>query len=188
MFRTPYRRGVVLAALPSVLLVATFANAGSNGPGAAPNAGPDGAIGVTITHTTAGDALAGTNGMTLYVFAEDSGGTSSCTTGRCARNWPAFEGEASQVRPASDVSGTFTTTSWGDGTRQIVHNGQPLYYYAGDGIPGDASGLKPGGAWLLAPVGDSSACQPVTPESDPSPTFDAPGPARHASESSNGEY
>lgn len=127
--------------------------------------------------------------MTLYVSTKDRGGASTCTTGKCATKWPAFEGEAALVRPGSGVSGTFATATWSDGTTQIVHNGQALYYYSGDEFPGDAKGQKPGGSWLIAPAGDSSACQvPSISDQSPEPTFNAPGPARHASESSNGEY
>jgi predicted lipoprotein with Yx(FWY)xxD motif len=189
MLTIPLRRSVALAALAGALLVSTLANARSGNNDGVPSPGPDGILAVTISHTNAGDALAGPNGMTLYVLTRDHDGSSSCIKGSCARRWPAFEGDALQIRLGSGVSGTFATTTWSDGTTQIVHNGQALYYYYGDAAPGDARGQKPGNGWLVAPVGDSSVCQPQPGSAqDPEPTFDAPGPARHASDHSGGEY
>ena len=78
--------------------------------------------------------------MTLYILTADTGGTSTCTTGGCATTWPALKGDGSQVQAGSGVSGTFSTTTWADGTKQVTHNEQPLYYFSGDSAPGDSNG------------------------------------------------
>jgi predicted lipoprotein with Yx(FWY)xxD motif len=144
-------RLVSTLAAGALLLVAC---APQTGAGSAPPSG--GAIEVTVSHTSAGDALAGPTGMTLYTYANDTDGTSSCTGG-CADAWPPLLGEGADVDPGDGVSGTFGTTTRDDGTNQVTHNGQPLYYYAGDAAAGDAKGDGVGGVWSIAPVGEASA-------------------------------
>ncbi|HUG31039.1 MAG TPA: hypothetical protein VMQ65_11060 [Candidatus Limnocylindria bacterium] len=184
-----HRRGAVLALVPGMLLLAAAAEASPTRPEFEPGAGSAQTMVLTVGHTSAGDALAGPNGMTLYVRTTDVDGVSDCTTGTCATTWPALKGDASQVRRGTGVSGSFGTTTWSDGTLQITHNGQPLYYYSRDIAVGDARGQKPGGAWLIAPVGDASACQTLPiPAPTAESTFRAPAPANRASENSNGEY
>jgi predicted lipoprotein with Yx(FWY)xxD motif len=115
-----------------------------------------GSIEVTVSHTSAGDALAGPNGKTLYTYANDTGSTSTCNGG-CADAWPPLLGDGAAVVPGEGVSGTFGTTTRDDGTKQVTHNGQPLYYYASDAVAGDAKGEGVGGVWSIAQVGEASA-------------------------------
>jgi predicted lipoprotein with Yx(FWY)xxD motif len=134
-----------------------------------------GGVDVTLSQTDAGDALAGAGGMTLYILTTDVDGNSTCTSGACASAWPALMGDGSQVQPGPGVSGTFGTATWADGTRQVTHNGQPLYYYAGDSAPGDANGQGSGGVWFIAPVGAASASRAQgTPDQSATPSYAAP--------------
>jgi predicted lipoprotein with Yx(FWY)xxD motif len=112
---------------------------------------------------SAGDALAGPNGMTLYIFTSDTDGSSTCNTG-CAEAWPPLLGDGSAVIAGGGVSGSFGTTTRDDGSKQVTHNGQPLYYHASDQEAGDATGQDVGGVWFIAPVGAASA----TPEASSS--------------------
>lgn len=144
------RLAITLAA-GALLLVACTPRTGAGS--AAPSAG---SIEVTVAHTSAGDALAGPNGMTLYVFANDTDGTSTCTGG-CADAWPPLLGDGADVAAGDGVSGSFGTTTRDDGDKQVTHNGQPLYYYADDAAAGDAKGDGVGGVWSIAPVGDTAA-------------------------------
>ncbi len=146
---TDRARAILPLVAASALVLAACAPAGSGSPGA--SAG--GAITITVSQTSEGDALAGAGGMTLYILTNDSDNTSTCTSGGCATTWPALKGEGSQVEAGSGVSGTFGTATWPDGTKQVTHNGQPLYYYSGDSAPGDAEGQGSGGVWFIAPVG-----------------------------------
>jgi len=88
-----------VTAAAALLLAACSAQpgAGSAPPSVGASAAPStSAIQVTVAHTSAGDALAGPNGMTLYVFKNDANGTSTCTGG-CATMWPPLLGDGSQV-------------------------------------------------------------------------------------------
>jgi len=149
----------------ALLLAACTQQAG--GGSAAPSSG---GTDVSVSHTAAGDALAGAGGMTLYIFKSDTDGTSTCTGG-CSDTWPPFLGDGSQVKAGDGVGGTFGTTTRADGGTQITHGGQPLYYYSGDKAAGDSNGEGIGGVWFIAPVDASSAGQtekPSAPASGPS--------------------
>lgn len=124
--------------------------------GAGSAAPSSGGIAVSVSHTSAGDALAGPNGMTLYTFANDTDGTSTCNGG-CADAWPPLLGDGSAVIAGDGVSGSFGTTTRDDGSEQVTHNGQPLYYHASDAAAGDSKGDGVGGVWSIAPVDGASA-------------------------------
>lgn len=115
-----------------------------------------GTIEITVSHTSAGDALAAAGGKTLYMLTADTGGSSTCTGG-CAETWPPLLGDGAQVNAGAGVTGTFGTTTRDDGSQQVTHNGQPLYYYSGDQAAGDATGQGVGGVWSIAPPGEASS-------------------------------
>ena len=161
------RLASTLAATALVLAACSQAGSGSGSPTA-------GGIEITVSNTSAGDALAGADGMTLYVFANDTDGTSTCT-GSCAETWPPLLGDGADVTAGSGVSGTFGTTTRDDGTKQVTHNGQPLYYYSDDAAAGDAKGDGVGGVWSIAPVGEASASQPASNAESVEPMSSEPG-------------
>lgn len=136
-----------------LLLAACTPQAGAGS--ASPSAG---GIEITVLTTSAGDALAGPDGMTLYIFTADTDGTSTCN-GDCAAEWPPLLGDGSEVNAGDGVTGEFATTTRDDGDKQITHAGQPLYYYSGDEAEGDSNGEGIGGKWFIAPVDESSASQ-----------------------------
>jgi predicted lipoprotein with Yx(FWY)xxD motif len=144
-----------------LLLAACTAPAGAGS--AAPSSG---GIDVTVSHTSAGDALAGADGMTLYIFTADAGGSSACT-GDCAAMWPPFMGDGSQVNAGDGISGSFGTITRDDGSKQITHGDQPLYYYSGDKAAGDSTGEGIFGKWFIAPVDESSASMGEQPSETP---------------------
>ena len=144
-------RLATIIAAGALLLVACTPQTGAGS--AVPSTG---GIEVTVSHTSAGDALAGPNGKTLYTYANDTDSGSNCNGG-CADAWPPLLGEGSAVEPGDGVSGTFGTTTRDDGSTQVTHNGQPLYYYAADTAAGDANGDGVGGVWSIAKVGGASA-------------------------------
>lgn len=86
-------------------------------------------------------------GRTLYIFSKDTSSTSTCT-GDCAKEWPPYVEDGSQV----------------------VFKGHPLYFFADDKSPGDTKGEGEddfGGLWTeVSPAG--TAVQPMHPSSEPS--------------------
>ena len=106
---------------------------------------------VKVGKTSAGNALVGEDGKTLYFFAKDTNGTIACT-GSCTGTWPPFTLDAGEKTSA----GQGVTASWlatvmrPDGKTQVTYNGHPLYYFASDTAAGDAKGNGYGGIWFIA--------------------------------------
>jgi len=101
---------------------------------------------VLETNTSAiyGEYLVDNRDFALYIFLNDSNGMSSCYNS-CAVNWPPvllndcngtawvnFEGD---IMP-NLIGATLRT----DDTAQLMYNNQPLYYFIGDKMAGDATG------------------------------------------------
>jgi predicted lipoprotein with Yx(FWY)xxD motif len=112
-------------------------------------------ISQNITLGTNGSARLGTyligwTGMTVYTYAKDSVGTTTCY-GQCAQNWPPYTVPAGMklnikygVNSAS--AGTIVRA---DGTTQVTYRGLPLYFYSGDRSGSDATGQGLGGVWFV---------------------------------------
>ncbi len=88
-------------------------------------------------------------GRTVYVFDEDVAGSGeSACTDECAATWPAVVVE--DGAPVADgVDGELGTFDREDGARQVTLDGRPLYLFAGDGSPGDATGQGVDGTWFV---------------------------------------
>ncbi len=93
-----------------------------------------------------GEYLVAGNGFTLYTFAQDTGGSSTCN-GDCAAKWPPLLGS---YNLPSGVGGSLGTVARNDGQRQVTYDGKPLYYFAGDKAPGDTNGHGVGSVWFAA--------------------------------------
>ncbi|MFL7838702.1 MAG: YceI family protein [Candidatus Promineifilaceae bacterium] len=96
-----------------------------------------------------GRFLTGINGMTLYRFIADEPGASSCND-QCAANWPPLlleEGE--DLTGGAGVVGELGTAERDDGTVQVTYNGMPLYFWANDENPGDATGQSFNDVWFV---------------------------------------
>lgn len=97
-----------------------------------------------------GEILIGSNGMTLYTFANDEAGVSNCVDA-CAANWPPLIVAADQeIVVAAGVSGDVGTIERADGSLQVTYNGAPLYYWINDVIPGDTTGHMVRDVWFVA--------------------------------------
>lgn len=105
-----------------------------------------GGVSVEVVETSLGDVLA-SDGLTLYIFTPDEGGTPTCVDA-CAGAWPPLLGDSAAAGDgvtAADV----TTVERPDGTTQLVYHGWPLYFYAADKVPGDVTGQGVGGNWFV---------------------------------------
>lgn len=83
--------------------------------------------------------LVNSAGLTLYTFANDTSGTSSCT-GSCATVWPPLPLGNGTPTGGAGVTGTLATITRSDGTKQVTYNGKPLYTFQGDSGTGAISG------------------------------------------------
>ena len=104
----------------------------------------------TDASSSLGTFLIGYTGMTLYSYAKDSAGTSTCYA-QCATNWPPYVFPASmqlniEYGVSSAEAGTITRA---DGSTQVTYKGLPLYFYAGDTSSGDTNGQGVGGVWSV---------------------------------------
>jgi predicted lipoprotein with Yx(FWY)xxD motif len=94
-----------------------------------------------------GHILVGTEGMTLYRFAPDEMGESTCYDD-CATNWPPLLSEdMEEVVGDPRIDARLGTVERTDGTYQVTYNGWPLYYFAQDMAPGDTVGEGRGENW-----------------------------------------
>lgn len=149
----------------------TNAQVASNNTPSSAATGAGAKISITTHKGPVGTYLTDAQGKSLYMFALDSGGQSMCS-GACAAHWPPLSGASAQTSGSANGAQTGTIQR-GDGTTQITYAGHPLYYYAGDGSPGDTNGqgldLDGGKWWLVAPSGKPiSAAAPAASSSSSS--------------------
>jgi predicted lipoprotein with Yx(FWY)xxD motif len=97
--------------------------------------------------TPAGKVLANSHGMTVYYYSEDKpgSGTSACTAA-CARVWPPVIAPI-RIPAGMTLPGPLGSITLPGGKRQVTINGYPIYRYAGDKAPGQASGNGIEGKW-----------------------------------------
>jgi predicted lipoprotein with Yx(FWY)xxD motif len=95
-----------------------------------------------------GSVLTASNGFTLYTFANDTPGVSNCVAA-CIELWPPFTVDAAAALTAQPgINGAITTLTRPDGLIQVLLDGRPLYFYAGDTAPGDVTGQGVGNVWF----------------------------------------
>lgn len=101
--------------------------------------------GVHAMETDLGMVLVDPDGLTLYVFTEDSDGESACYDA-CAESWPPVAADT-PIRSDLDDS-MFGSIERTDGTTQLTVNGMPLYLFASDANPGDTNGHGVNDVWF----------------------------------------
>lgn len=101
-------------------------------------------------HPTLGKILTDSQGRTLYRFTRDTVNTSSACYNQCTVTWPPLlVGDGNPVAGDGvdgNLLGVLTRT---DGTRQVMFNGMPLYYYAPDTNIGDTNGQRSRDVWFV---------------------------------------
>ena len=102
--------------------------------------------------TAVGKLLANPHGMTVYYYSEDKpgSGVSACTSA-CATAWPPV---LAPVRFPASVKqpGPLGVIIRPGGIRQLTINGFPIYRYAGDKMPGQATGNGLEGEWHVIKI------------------------------------
>jgi len=114
------------------------------------------------TNATLGKYLSNKQGLTLYMFANDADGVSSCTGG-CESVWPAFTADMTTAKlDVGLTAANFATITTASGKKQVTYKGWPLYTYSpsandGYGNPvnrpeaaGSTTGDGVGGLWFIA--------------------------------------
>jgi predicted lipoprotein with Yx(FWY)xxD motif len=96
-------------------------------------------VAVRTTTAALGTFLVGPDGKTLYLFEADTSSTSTCSDA-CATGWPPLTTNGSPVAGNGVTQSLLSTSQRADGTSQVVYNGHPLYYFAGDTKAGDTNG------------------------------------------------
>jgi len=148
---------LALAAVAAIVLAACGSSASSNSTTAKTTSKPasSGAT-VAVGTTSLGKILVGPNGRTLYEFQADKGKTSTCYTS-CAVEWPPLT-VSGPVKAGPGINAALLgTTPRTAGANQVTYDGHPLYYYVGDGSPGQTTGQAVnqfGALWyVLTPAG-----------------------------------
>ena len=102
------------------------------------------------TTDSLGEVLTGRDDTTLYTFANDEMNVSNCD-GRCAINWPPLlaASEVDLESMGDMMMDGVSIIERSDNTMQVAYNGQPLYYFIRDGVPGDVNGHERGDNWFV---------------------------------------
>ncbi len=119
--------------------------------------GAGGGTAITTEHTPLGTVLAaGPKHLTVYLFAADTGSTSTCS-GACAQVWPPVTTTSAPKAEGEAVAGDLGTTNRSEGAKQVTYKGHPLYWYVSDSKAGETTGqgVQSFGAawWVLSPSG-----------------------------------
>jgi len=112
--------------------------------------------------TSSGDLgrtfLVDARGRTVYLFAADTSGTSSCS-GSCAKAWPPVTVTSTPQAGGEAQQRLLGTTTRKNGDKQVTYDGHPVYYYKEDTRPGDTKGQdldRFGATWyVVTPAGDA---------------------------------
>lgn len=145
---------VLALALPAAALA--IAGCGDSSPAAGTASAAGTSTTVNVDRTGLGKVLADSHDRTLYLFEKDADGKSTCS-GPCASAWPPLLVHGKLVAGAGASSSLLATTALSGGARQVTYDGHPLYYYAGDEVPGQTNGQaldQFGAAWFaVSPAG-----------------------------------
>lgn len=99
-----------------------------------------------------GPFLTDAEGMTLYLFTNDTTAGESTCSDDCAGAWPPMPAADGLVLPPG-IPGTLGAVERTDGEAQLSYNDIPLYHYAADTAPGDTTGHDVGDVWYIVPPG-----------------------------------
>src|SRR5690242_591454 len=86
---------------------------------------------VNVRTTSLGKILVNAQGRSLYLFAPDKLGKSTCY-GSCAHYWPPALTTGKPTAGTGVKASLLGVTVRKDGKRQVTYNGHPLYTYVGD--------------------------------------------------------
>jgi predicted lipoprotein with Yx(FWY)xxD motif len=92
----------------------------------------------------------------MYLWMGDGMDKSNCT-GACAGPWPPVTATGKVTAAGGALASDLSTITRSDGSKQVVYDGHPLYFYSGDSGSGQTNGQGSNGFghkwWLVAPSG-----------------------------------
>ena len=124
----------IVLTLALVLGVIGFLAAGSVARSASEKTGS-----VSLRTTKLGPVLVNAKGHTLYMFAKDKNGKSSCS-GSCAKFWPPSLERGKPTGGSGVKASLLGTTRRSNGSLQLTYNKHPLYTFALDKKAGQTNG------------------------------------------------
>jgi predicted lipoprotein with Yx(FWY)xxD motif len=119
---------------------------------------------VATASSKLGRILVDGHGRTLYLFAKDRRGKSTCG-GACAGYWPAVIASGKPHAIAGAKASLLGTTRRADGRMQVTYRHHPLYRFSGDTSKGaiTGEGLSDFGGkwWVVSPAGTKIVSAPT---------------------------
>jgi predicted lipoprotein with Yx(FWY)xxD motif len=167
--KTPILLTALLAA--ALLLVAcgssSYSGGGTATHAASKSAAPSGGaetVNTAFVSSLHAKTLVDAGGMTLYHLSAEGNGKFICTNSSCLALWHPLTVPAG-TQPSGSVS-SLGTVKRPDGSMQVTFEGEPLYTFAHDTKPGQASGqgFKDVGTWMAATTSGSASPAPAQPE------------------------
>jgi predicted lipoprotein with Yx(FWY)xxD motif len=118
---------------------------------------------VKLGHSGLGRIIVDSQGKTLYLWAHDKRGKSTCY-GKCAKAWPALITQGKPRAISGARSALLGTTRRTDGRMQVTYGRHPLYYFAGDKRVGQTAGeglVAFGGRWDAVSAAGTAVKKPA---------------------------
>ena len=94
---------------------------------------------VAAASTSLGNILTDVKGETLYMYAKDKNGKSSCDA-ECLKLWVPMHTFGAPTAGTGAQANLLGTSNFGPGVTQVTYNKHPLYFNQADQAPGDAKG------------------------------------------------
>jgi predicted lipoprotein with Yx(FWY)xxD motif len=158
---------VVMLTLTAMLGIVGFLVAGSVARSATQTNGT-----VSLRKTKLGEILVNSKGHTLYMFAKDKNGKSSCS-GSCAKFWPPYLQHGRATAGSGVKASLLGTTRRSNGSMQVTYKKHPLYGFALDKKAGQTNGegnVAFGGKWYAVSAKGAAVVKAPTPSTTTTPT------------------
>jgi predicted lipoprotein with Yx(FWY)xxD motif len=168
---------VFVPAVAAALVVAACGSSSSNSTSSAssstPAASSGGSTATELVKSASNSKLGATvlvnsQGLTLYHLSGEGSGKFICTSAACTGVWHPLT-VASGSKPSGTV-GSLGEVKRPDGTEQVTYRGMPLYTFAKDTAPGQATGqgFKDVGTWTAVTTGGAAKSSAPAASSPPS--------------------
>jgi predicted lipoprotein with Yx(FWY)xxD motif len=108
-------------------------------------------VALSVANSRYGKIIVDGSGRTLYLFDIERDHKPTCN-GACAVAWPPFVAPGAAASAPELDQALITTAVRNDGSSQLLYNGHPLYYYAGDHAAGEIkcqAVIEFGGGWYV---------------------------------------